>query len=90
MQQWWRNFFNMCSNSSNGNLDCQVCLKGGHTADRWWHRFQENYILEQKHVSAAMNSYNVDMNWYTDIGATDHITSESEKMAVHDKYNGVD
>jgi histone deacetylase 1/2 len=37
-----------------------------------------------------MNSYNVDTNWYTDTGTTDNITGELEKLAVRDKYNGVD
>jgi histone deacetylase 1/2 len=37
-----------------------------------------------------MNSYNVNTNWYIDIGTTDHITGELEKLAVRDKYNGVD
>jgi hypothetical protein len=37
-----------------------------------------------------MNSYNIDTNWYTDTGTTDHITGELEKLVVRDKYNGVD
>jgi hypothetical protein len=32
----------------------------------------------------------VDTNWYADTGATDHITSELEKLQVRDKYNGGD
>jgi hypothetical protein len=27
-------------------------------------------------------------NWYTNLGATYHITDELEKLAIHDKYNG--
>jgi hypothetical protein len=30
----------------------------------------------------------VDTNWYADSGATDHITSELDKLAIRDKYNG--
>jgi hypothetical protein len=37
-----------------------------------------------------MNSYTVDNTWYTDTGATDHITGELEKLAVREKYNGGD
>jgi hypothetical protein len=37
-------------------------------------------------VSAAYNSYDVDTNWYTDTGASDHITSNLEKLSVRDKY----
>jgi histone deacetylase 1/2 len=83
-------FFNRSSNGGNGKPTCQVCFKEGHTADRCWHRFEEDYVPDEKHASAAMNSYNVDTNWYTDTGATDHITGELEKLAVRDKYNGVD
>jgi hypothetical protein len=28
--------------------------------------------------------------WYTDTGATDHITSELDKLAIHERYNGTD
>lgn len=38
----------------------------------------------------ATSSYGVDTNWYTDNGSTDHITSELEKITIHDKYNGQD
>jgi hypothetical protein len=31
-------------------------------------------------------SYGVDMNWYTDIEATDHITVELDKLAVKERY----
>jgi hypothetical protein len=37
-----------------------------------------------------VNSYFIDNTWYTDTGATDHITGELEKLAVCDKYNGGD
>jgi hypothetical protein len=69
---------------------CQVCLKTGHTANRCWHRFEQDFVPEERHASAAMNSYTVDNNWYTDTGATDHITGELEKLAVREKYNGGD
>jgi histone deacetylase 1/2 len=69
----------------------QVCLKTGHTADRCWHRFEEDYVPEDRHAAnTATNSYTYDTNWYTDTGATDHITGELEKLAVCDKYNGVE
>jgi hypothetical protein len=77
-------FFNRSSNGGNGKPTCQVCFKEGHTVDRCWHRFEENFVPDEKHASAAMNSYNVDTNWYTDTGATDHITGELEKLAVRE------
>jgi len=32
----------------------------------------------------------VDTNWYVDSGATDHLTSEPEKLTIRDKYGGHD
>jgi hypothetical protein len=54
--------------------------------DRCWHRFEEDYAPEERTTAAAMG----DNSWYTDSGATDHITSDLEKLAIHDKYNGND
>ncbi|WVZ77133.1 hypothetical protein U9M48_025033 [Paspalum notatum var. saurae] len=82
-------------NDSNSNLQdqrplCQVCHKKGHTADRCWHRYDENYVPEPRVAAAASNQYTIDTNWYTDSGATDHITGDLEKLSVRDKYNGTD
>ena len=35
-----------------------------------------------------MTSYVVDTSWYVNTRATDHITSELEKLTVRDKYHG--
>ena len=59
---------------------CQVCFKPNHTAAECWHRFDEDYVPDERHVAAAASSYNVDTNWYTDTGSTDHITSELENF----------
>jgi hypothetical protein len=89
-----RGNFNQRQNNNGGGLGgqgrgsgttkpvCQVCLKTGHTADRCWHRFEEDFVPEERHAGTAMNSYTVDNNWYTDTGATDHITGELEKLNV--------
>jgi hypothetical protein len=34
-----------------------------------------------------MNAYNVDTDWYTDTGATDHITSDLNKLTMREKYH---
>jgi hypothetical protein len=49
-------------------------------------------VPEERHVNAAiaMNAYNVDTNWYTDTGATDHVTSELNKLTMREKYHGND
>jgi hypothetical protein len=74
----------------NSKERCQVCFKKGHAANGCWHRFDENYVPDEKLVGAAYNSYDVDTNWYTDTGASDHITSNLEKLSVREKYKGND
>jgi hypothetical protein len=37
-------------------------------------RHQKNYRGPEKSVGTAYGSYGVDTNWYTNPGATDHIT----------------
>lgn len=82
---------NMRSNNSTNKPPCQVCFKVGHTADRCWHRFDENFVPDPRHAAAAAtSSHTADTNWYTDTGATDHITGELDKLSFREKYNGGD
>jgi hypothetical protein len=68
---------------------CQVCKKGGgHMADRCWHHFEEDLVPEER--TAVAVAIMGDNNWYSDSGATNNITSDLEKLAVHDKYAGND
>lgn len=60
---------------------CQVCYKRGHVA---------NYVPDERHVAAASYAYGVDTTWYIDIGATDHLTSELDKLTTREKYKGTD
>jgi hypothetical protein len=64
---------------------CQICKKA---APDCWYRYDEDY--QQKTVGSANTGYGVDTNWYADRGASDHITSELEKLTVRDKYHGHD
>jgi hypothetical protein len=41
-------------------------------------------------VSAAMNNYDIDTNWYMDSTATDHIIGKLDKLTTREKYNGAD
>jgi hypothetical protein len=65
---------------------CQVCHKIGHTTNRCWYRFDDDFVLKQKNVVVTTTSYTVDSDCYVDLGATDHITIEHDKLAVRDKY----
>jgi histone deacetylase 1/2 len=77
---------------SSNKLTCQICGKGSHEAADCWHRYDESYQGQGNSRSAgsATTNYGVDTNWYMDSGATDHITSELEKLTVRDKYHGQD
>ena len=85
--------FSNNSNPVRGNRpQCQVCGKMDHIALKCYHRFDHSYQAEETHVAALASapSYGVDTNWYTNSGATDHITSELDKMSIRDKYQGKD
>jgi hypothetical protein len=51
----------------------------------------ESYNEEPPSVAVATTtSYKVDPNWYSDTGATDHITSDLDCLAIHERYHGGD
>jgi hypothetical protein len=45
--------------------------------------------LEQRNAGLA-TSFGADNSWYTNSGATDHITGDLDKLTMHDTYNGHD
>ncbi|KAK1646409.1 hypothetical protein QYE76_064214 [Lolium multiflorum] len=53
-------------------------------------RSDEICLGPDKSAGAAYGSgsYGVDTNWYSYTGATDHVTSELEKLHARDSYNG--
>ncbi|XP_071685509.1 uncharacterized protein [Lolium perenne] len=72
---------------------CQICGKYGHAANECWWRYSGNDKDDDSsgdHKGANIASYGVDTNWYIDSGATDHITSELNKLSTHDTYKGRD
>jgi hypothetical protein len=88
------------SDARKSDIICQVCEKTAHTALDCWRRFDENYSSNSKTAAAAThnhgaaaattNGYGIDTNWYTDTAATDHITSELDKLTVQNSYKGPD
>jgi hypothetical protein len=64
---------------------CQICNREGHAAKDCWYRFQNN-----GDDSDDAHAYGIDTNWYSDTGATHHITSELNNLSVRDAYNGQD
>jgi histone deacetylase 1/2 len=79
---------------------CQVCNKYGHDAlccrNRFNHAYQpEEQIRENReHAANAANiqgsGYTIDTNWYMDSGATDHLTSDLDRLHLHERYSGKD
>jgi hypothetical protein len=66
-----------------------VCLKIGHTANNCCHCFKEDYVPEPW-SAAATSGLGTDNAWYTDSRATDHITSELDRLTMHEPYTGTD
>jgi hypothetical protein len=70
-------------------VTCQICNKEGHPAKDCWRSFDEDYeSYEDKEVNVA--SYGMDTNWYSDTGATHHITGELNNLTMRDNYRGYD
>lgn len=68
---------------------CQLCGKENHHALRCMKLFDRSWTGEEKMANAAAGPlYDVDMAWYVDFAATDHITRELDKLTTRDKYHG--
>jgi histone deacetylase 1/2 len=69
---------------------CQICDKVGHSAIWCYQRYNHAYNDDEHSANHAATSYNVDPAWYMDTGATDHITSDLDRLAIRNAYNGND
>jgi histone deacetylase 1/2 len=70
-------------------VTCQICGKQRHKTWKCWHRYSEDDEEEEEKGANAV-SYGVDTNWYSDTGATDHITGELNKLTMKEKYTGLE
>jgi histone deacetylase 1/2 len=80
---------------------CQLCGKVGHLASQCFKRFKREFLgigndgrYTDKQVAAATSghspSYPVDTSWYADTGATDHLTSQLDKLTTREDYRDRD
>nr|XP_040256565.1 myb-like protein P [Aegilops tauschii subsp. strangulata] len=81
---------NRRASSSRARPRCQLCKKAGHEVMDCWHRYDENYVPDARHVAAAMREQGGEGVWYVDSSATDHVTSELEQLALREQYHGND
>jgi hypothetical protein len=77
------------NNNSSSRPQCQLCGKIGHTAKKCWYGYEDDSTVEQRNTALAA-SPGGDDNWYTNSGATDHITETLDKLTMHDPYLGTD
>ncbi|XBH94356.1 hypothetical protein VPH35_085149 [Triticum aestivum] len=84
------------ASSDNIHPSANVCSKFGHDAlhcrNRFNHAFQPEEQRERSGnvASTGSGSYSVDMDWYADTGATDHLTSDLDRLSLHQRYGGKD
>uniref|UniRef100_A0A2N9IVZ2 Reverse transcriptase Ty1/copia-type domain-containing protein n=1 Tax=Fagus sylvatica TaxID=28930 RepID=A0A2N9IVZ2_FAGSY len=78
-------------NTSNRPV-CQVCHKPGHAALTCYHRFDNSYTAEASqnmHALYASPHAASDLNWYSDSGATHHLTNDLANLNVRaEEYTG--
>jgi hypothetical protein len=66
---------------------CQICGKVGHTAIRCWYRMDASYYEDPPSTAMVATTSKVDVDWYTDTGASDHITSDLDHLALCEHYH---
>ncbi|RWR76373.1 putative polyprotein [Cinnamomum micranthum f. kanehirae] len=75
-------------------VPCQICNRTGHSALDCYHRmdftYQGSHPPNKLAAMAASNQFSVEQNWYTDTGATDHITSNIGNLSLRSDYHRPD
>ncbi|XP_073360434.1 uncharacterized protein [Aegilops tauschii subsp. strangulata] len=66
------------------------CNSDGRDAGRGNQGGQPEDQRERSGNTANTGSYIIDTDWYTDTGATGHLTSDLDRLAIHERYGGKD
>jgi histone deacetylase 1/2 len=82
-------------NGGNGRRNrprCQLCGYWGHAAADCRNCFDRDYRGNNSRAgnSASTSNNNNNPHWYMDTGATDHLTSDLERLHMHERYGGTD
>jgi hypothetical protein len=65
-------------------------LPDGHPANKCWWCYADRDSDDDDSHTEDKAACHVDTNWYVDSGATDHITTQLNKMHTRDTYKGRD
>ncbi|WVZ48888.1 hypothetical protein U9M48_000283 [Paspalum notatum var. saurae] len=72
-------------------VDEAVATSAAAVVDTLEHAYQaDDTVNTAKQAAAATHGYAVDSNWYVGTGATDHITSDLERLTTRERYTGGD
>lgn len=71
---------------------CQICQKARHTATKCWHRFDQDFQTPSAPQACHTTTQPLsNQTWYSDTGATHHITSNLQNLNIHtEDYSGQD
>uniref|UniRef100_A0A2N9FTN5 Integrase catalytic domain-containing protein n=1 Tax=Fagus sylvatica TaxID=28930 RepID=A0A2N9FTN5_FAGSY len=95
-QQQLSNMSHMSSNNQNSpnSNTCQICGRMGHSALKCWYRYdyayEANENISQALACTTLSDSHDDTRWYTDTGATSHMTSTSGNLQSFFPYHGHD
>ena len=85
---------NTGSSTSRPRPTCQICGKVGHLAIDCYHRmgfaFQGRHPPQRLAAMVASHQPNLSQSWYSDTGATHHVTSDLDNLFIHAPYHGSD
>jgi histone deacetylase 1/2 len=70
---------------------CQLCGYWGHEAADCRNRFDQDYYPEHSRSANHASTSNTEApHWLVDSGATDHLTSDLDRLHVRERYGGKD
>ncbi|KAF8398674.1 hypothetical protein HHK36_014529 [Tetracentron sinense] len=70
---------------------CQICNRVGHSALDCFHRLDLSFQGRQSPPKLqAMAAMRQDSTWFTDTGATNHVTADLNNLSLHSDYEGSD
>lgn len=91
--QSWRNNYRGSNtfNNSGNQLQCQICHRSNHTADKCYQRYNPVTPPSANMVSMYPSSNSIaGYNWFPDTGTTHHATRDISALSHSQEYTGTD